>query len=166
MKSIFDRFNEELDVESLKADIEAVKGNDKEYEEIPVGTYTVTIEKMEQVLTKKAPERPMLSVVFGIIEGKYKNQKIFYNQLLTQPFPIHLSTKFLQSLESGVEVKFDNYTQYYDNILDVFEAIEGKKEYVLEYTKNKSGYDTYNIVGVFESEGITIEGNEVNIPFF
>lgn len=148
-KSIFDKFNENVDLEGLQKDIEESSNNEGEFEDVPHGIYEVAIEKMEMVMTKKKPERPMLSVWFKILDGKYKNSRLFMNQLLTSAYPIHLSSEFLRSLESGVEVKFLDYGQFYDNILDVFEAVNGKKEYAVKFEDNK-GYDKYTIDKVFD----------------
>lgn len=150
-KNIFEKFNNNVDMEGLKKDIKESSENTGDFKDVPHGTYEVGIEKMEMVMTKKKPERPMLTVWFKILDGEHKNSRLFMNQLLTSGFPIHLSTEFLKSLESGVEVGFNDYGQYYDNILDVFEAIEGKKEYALKFEDNK-GYDKYTIEQVFDVE--------------
>ena len=150
-KAIFEKFNAKVDVEGLKNDIKESSENTGDFKEIPHGTYEVAVEKMEMVMTKKLPERPMLSVWFKILDGEFKNSRIFMNQLLTSGFPIHLSTEFLRSLDSGVEVGFEDYGQYYDNILDVYEAIEGVKEYALKKEDNK-GFDKFTIEQVFDVE--------------
>lgn len=150
-KAIFEKFNEKVDVEGLKNDIKESSENTGDFKEVPHGTYEVSIEKMEMVMTKKKPERPMLSVWFKILDGEFKNSRLFMNQLLTSGFPIHLSSEFLRSLDSGVDVGFEDYGQYYDNILDVYESIEGKKEYALKFEDNK-GYDKFTIEQVFDAE--------------
>lgn len=152
MTNIFEKFNEQVDLEGMKADIDSASENSNDFEEVPTGTYEVVIEKLEQVMTKKAPARPMMTVWFTVLEGKYKNQKIFYNQLLTSGFPIHICNEFLRSLDSGIEIEFKDYVQYQNLILDVAEAIEDKKEYALEKTVNKKGYDVYTIKQVFDKQ--------------
>ena len=148
--NIFAKFNEQVDLEGMKGDIKEASEGSGEFKEIPHGTYEVTIDKMEQVMTKKEPARPMLSVWFKILDGEFKEQRIFYNQLLTGGFPIHIASEFLRSLESGVDVVFEDYVQYANMTLDVYEAIEGKKEYALEKAVNKKGYDVYTIKQVFD----------------
>ena len=81
------------------------------------------------------------------------------NQLIVSGFPIHLACEFLKSLESGVDVKFEDYGQFYSVILDVFEAIEGKKEYAVLFEDNK-GYDKYSIDQVF-----SVAGEDEEVPF-
>ena len=60
--------------------------------------------------------------------------------------------EFLRSLESGVEISFDNFKQFNDMIMDIAEAIESEGlEYVLEYGENDKGYKTYRIEDVFSA---------------
>ncbi len=92
----------------------------------------------------------MLTVWFTILEGEYKNSKIFMNQVCTQAFQIHLVHEFLRSLESGIEIpEFNGYSNLNETILDVHEAINKKLEYQLKYSDNK-GYSKFEIEDIFE----------------
>ena len=92
----------------------------------------------------------MLSAWFEILEGQYKGQKLFLNQLVKEPFQIHMANIFLRSLDSGIEVNFDCYAQYGEMILDIHEAIDGVLEYQVEYGVNSKGYNTYKITEIYE----------------
>lgn len=164
MNNAMSKFNEALDLESIKQGIAEVNKNDtkEEFEDVPVGTYDVEIERLEMVETKKAPARPMLSVWFNIVEGKYKGQKLFMNQVITSPFPIHLAIEFLKSLESGVSVSFEDYGQFADTILDVNSKIEGERIYSLTYGVNDAGFDEYKIDGVFSND---VKDADSDLPF-
>lgn len=146
-KNIWDEFDEKIDVEGLAKDAEeAAKGGD--FKEVPVGTYEVEINKME--LTKSKKGDPMLSIRFKILAGEYKGSLIFYNQVMSQGFGIHNACEMIRSLDSGVEVKFTNFKNFHNTLLDVVEAIDGNLEYALKYEVNAKGYNTYEIVDVFE----------------
>ena len=147
----FEKFDKSVDLDGLKEDLKEVEenGGTGEYRDVPHGTYEVRINKLELTASKKGD--PMLSVWFKILEGEYKNSLIFYNQVVTQPFQLHLANEFLKSLDSGLDVKFNSYTQYSNLILDIAEAIDNKLEYAVEYDENK-GYSTFKIVEVFEVE--------------
>lgn len=147
--NIFAKFNEQVDLEGMKDDIKGASEGSGEFKDIPHGTYEVAIDKMEQVMTKKAPQRPMLSIWFKILDGEFKGNRIFMNQLLTGGFPIHIANEFMRSLDSGLEIEFEDYVQYYNLILDVFEQVEGKKEYALKKEDNK-GFDKFTIEQVFD----------------
>lgn len=149
MANIWDKFDKTIDTEGLKKDVkEAAENGGGSFEEVPEGTYEVEVEKLELKETKKGD--PMLSCWMKVTAGGCKGRLIFYNQVLTSGFGIHNANEFMKSLDSGVDVKFDNFKQYNDVILDVFEAINDKLAYALEYGKNSKGFNTYKITDVFE----------------
>lgn len=145
--SIFDKWDKEIDVKGLAEDVNNASQNTQEFEEVPHGIYEVKVDKMEIKETKKGD--PMVSIWFKIVNGGYKNQRLFMNQVITQGFQIHIVNEFLRSLESGLVIEFVNYNQYNDLLLDVLEAIDDKLEYAVEYAENK-GYDTFKIKEVFD----------------
>lgn len=142
----FSKFDKKVDLEGLKKDIEDSANND--FKEVPHGNYEVAITKLE--LGESSKNDPMVKIWFKIVsEGEYKNSLIFMNQVITRGFQIHIVDEFLRSLESGVKIKFESYSQYADLLLDVFEAIEGKFEYALKYGENK-GFNTFEVTEIFE----------------
>lgn len=145
---MFEEFDKKFNLEGLKNDIEDAKNNSGTFEEVPTGTYEVKIEKLE--LKKSRSDKPMVSVWFKILDGKYKNSLIFMNQLVDEGFKINIMNEFLKSLESEMDVYFDSFKQYNELILDIHEYIDGKLEYLLEYGENKNGYKTYKIKDVFD----------------
>lgn len=147
--SIFDKFDKMVDVEGLKQDAKDAAENKMEFKEVPEGRYEVKIDKMELTESKKG--RPMLTVWMKILEGEYKGQLIFYNQVVDMGFGLHNANEFLRSLDSGLNVTFENFRQYGNLIMDIHEAIDGKLEYGLKYGKNSKGYNTYEITDVFEN---------------
>ena len=146
--SIFDKFDKMVDVEGLKQDAKDAAENKMEFKEVPEGKYEVKIDKMELTESKKG--RPMLTVWMKILEGEYKGQLIFYNQVVDMGFGLHNANEFLRSLDSGLDVTFENFRQYGNLIMDIHEAIDGVLEYGLKYGKNSKGYNTYEITDVFE----------------
>ena len=148
--SIFDKFDKMVDVEGLKQDAKDAAENKMEFKEVPEGRYEVKIDKMELTESKKG--RPMLTVWMKILEGEYKGQLIFYNQVVDIGFGLHNANEFLRSLDSGLDVTFENFNQYGNLIMDIHEAIDGVLEYGLKYGKNSKGYNTYEITDVFEVE--------------
>lgn len=148
--NIFEQWNNNVDLEGLKKDIETAKaGNsDREFEKVPHGTYEVKVDKIELKATKKGD--PMVSVWFTILEGQYKKQKLFMNQVITQGFQIHIVNDFLRSMGTNLDVEFIDYQQYADLLLDVAEACDEQKlEFAIKYEDNK-GYDKFTITEVFE----------------
>lgn len=151
--SIFDKWNKNIDVDGLAKDTKEVEqnGGSGEYDEVPVGTYEIQIEKME--LKESSKGDPMFSAWFRILNGKHENQLLFMNQVITQGFQIGIVNKFLRSLDAvSQEIEFKDYEQYNDLILDVAEAVDGKLEFLLEYKKSKKDFPIYTVKEVYEVE--------------
>ena len=151
----FSKFDKQVDLEGLKQDIAEAAENGGDYKEVPAGTYEVKITKIEIGETgqnSKVPGSPMVKIWFKILEGEYKNSIIFMNQVITEGFQIHIVDEFLRSLETDVDVYFESYSQYNEVLLDVYEAINGKFEFALEYGENSKGFKTYKITEIFEVE--------------
>lgn len=138
-------FDKAFDLEGLKKDIAEASSND--YVDVPLGDYEVKIDKMELVESKKGD--PMVSIWFRIVAGDLKGQLIFYNQVITQGFQIHLNNELLNSLKSGLNIKFDSYKDYDQLLSDIYIAVDGKYEYLLSYGQTNKGFKTYKIAEKF-----------------
>lgn len=141
----FSKFDKQVDLEGLKKDIEDSANND--FKDVPHGNYEVAITKLELCESKKGD--PMVKIWFKVVNGEYKGNLIFMNQVITRGFQIHIVDELLRSLETDIEISFESYSQYNDLLLDIFEAIDGNFEYGLKYGENK-GFDTFEITDVFE----------------
>ena len=145
----FSKFDSQVDIAGLKNDVaEAATNGGGDFKEVPLGAYEVKIKKLELKLSKKGD--PMVSCWMQILEGDYKGQLLFMNQVVTKGFQIHIVDEFLRSLESGELICFESYSQYAQLLMDVAEAIDGKKEYALEYGE-KNGFNTFKITEVFDA---------------
>lgn len=147
MSNIFDKWNKNIDTEALIKDIEEAKENGGNYKEVPTGNYEVKVEKIELKESKK--KDPMLTIWFQITAGDFKGQRIFYNQVITQGFQIHMANEMLRDLATELDVEFKNYSQYNELVLDIFEDIS-ELHYELIYGQNSKGFNTYEIEEVFE----------------
>lgn len=147
----FSKFDKQVDLEGLKQDImDAEENGGGDFKEVPHGKYEVAITKLELTESKKGD--PMVSVWFKVTNGEYKGSLIFMNQVITQGFQIHIADEFLRSLETTVDVQFESYSQYAEMLADIFEEIEDKVEFVLDYDENKKGFNTFEIIDSFEVE--------------
>lgn len=150
VQNIWDKFDKEIDTDGLAADVKDAAENGTSFKDVPHGSYEVAIDKME--LTASKAGDPMVSIWFKVLTGDFKGSRIFYNQVVTQGFQIHLVDEFLRSLDTGLDIAFVTYKQYGGLIMDVMEAVDGKLEYALEYGEGKKGFSTYKITEVFEVE--------------
>lgn len=148
----FSKFDNMVDLDSLKKDIEEAKtkGGNGDYAEVPKGTYEVAIEKME-LTESKTSHNPMVSVWLKILNGEWENNRLFMNQVITKGFQLHNMNEFLRSLKSTKEIEFKGYDQYANLLMDVHEEVINTHEYAIEYGE-KNGYNTFKVVEVFDIE--------------
>lgn len=150
MANIFDKFDSAIDTEGLANDVkEAAENGTGSFKEVPHGKYEVAIEKLELVESKKGD--PMVSCWMKILQGEFKDNRIFMNQVITKGFQIHIANEFLRSMDSGIDVQFETYKQYGEMIMDMAEAVDGNLEFALKYGKGKKDFSTYEITEVFEA---------------
>lgn len=146
----FSKFNQAFDLNALKNDIaEAAENGGGNFKEVPTGKYEVKIDKMELTESKKGD--PMVSVWFKVLAGEYEGSRIFMNQVVNQGFQIHIVNTFLRSLDTGIEIGFDDFEQYGNLLLDVMEKIDEQKlEFALDYGETSKGFKTFEITEVYE----------------
>ncbi|WP_050607243.1 DUF669 domain-containing protein [Clostridium niameyense] len=152
MTNIWEKFDKNIDVEGLKKDVEEAANNNNDFKEVPHGEYEVEVNKLELRESKKGD--PMLSIWFKILTGEYKGSLIFYNQVLSNGFGLHKANEMLRSLDSGIDVEFESFSQYNNMLMDIAEAVDGNLEFALSYTANKKNpkFSEYEIKDVFEVE--------------
>ena len=153
--NVWDKFDSEIDIEGLKADVAdaAANGGNGNYKEVPHGSYEVKVEKIELTASKQT-KKPMVTVWFKIVNDcAYKNSLIFMNQVVSEGFQIHIVNELLRSMDTGIDIQFSSYRQYGNMLMDVKEALDATKlEFALEYNKNSKGYNTFEITDIFEPE--------------
>ncbi len=152
MANMFDKWDKEIDTEGLVNDVkEAAKNGGGEFKEVPHGDYEVSIQQMELKASSKG--NPMVSIWFKILDGDFKGSIIFYNQVITQGFQVHIVNEMLRKMVSACDdapvVEFKSYKQYGELIMDIFEVINENYEFVLAYKKGKKDFSTYEIKEVF-----------------
>lgn len=150
----FDKIDKTVDLEGLKADVEkAMKHGSGDFPTIPVGRYETRVERME-IKGTKVDNRPMLAVAFKILSGPHKGQRLFMNRVIygtkNDQNMILSAIGFLNNLDSGVSISFESYKQFAQLVMDVAEAIDGKREYEVDY--DESRFNSIIITGVFEVE--------------
>lgn len=151
MADMFAKWDEAIDTDGLQKDVaEAAQNGGGSYEEVPHGTYEVAIKQMELKASKKGD--PMVSIWFKVVDGPHKNGIIFFNQVVTQGFQIHIVNELLRMMVEKASnapfIEFKSYSQYHNLILDVFEITDGF-EYGLKYTKGKNDFSNYEITETF-----------------
>lgn len=149
----FDKINRSVDLEGLRKDVENASENGTgDFPPIPAGKYEVALVSLEIKGTKK-DNRPMLAASFKILSGEYENQRLFMNWVIygtkDDGRMIKSAVGWLNTLDSGVDVAFQDYKQFADLVMDVAEAIDGKIEYAVEY--DDSQFNSIKITEVFDA---------------
>ena len=120
----FKKFNEQFPADKMKKELKEAKENSGST--LPDGEYTCKLEKME--LGESSKGALMIKAQFRITKGDHKKQCIFKNAALTgtknDGFMMVKANEFLESLDSGVDVTFEDWEQYNDLILDIAEAVQ------------------------------------------
>ena len=154
-QDIFSKWDSAIDTEGLQKDIAeaAENGGTGNYKEVPHGNYEVAVHQMELKASKKGD--PMVSIWFKIIEGEYKGSMIFYNQVITQGFQVHMVNEMLrkmcEEMTDAPAIEFETYKQYANLLMDIHEAVADNYEFALKYAANSKNKDfsTYEITEVF-----------------
>jgi hypothetical protein len=151
MANLWDKFDEAIDTKGLQEDVkEAAENGTGSFKEVPHGEYEVEVNKMELIASKKGD--PMVTIWFKVVSGEYKGSLIFFNQVITQGFQVHIVNELLRSMDTGLDIEFKSYKQYGNLLMDVMEEIDGQLEFALKYGEGKKGFSTYEITDVFEVE--------------
>jgi hypothetical protein len=151
MANLWDKFDEAIDTKGLQEDVkEAAENGTGSFKEVPHGEYEVEVNKMELIESKKGD--PMVTIWFKVVNAEYKGSLIFFNQVITQGFQIHIVNELLRSMDTGLDIEFKTYKQYGNLLMDVMEEIDGQLEFALKYGEGKKGFSTYEITDVFEVE--------------
>ena len=154
----FNKFDKMIDKKELKSQMEAAP----EYDEVPAGTYIVNIDKME-IKPTKAQDKLMFSVQLGIVETveapkKQDNRKLFFNRVIcgnksTEKWNDGVAIKGVISwieklLDEGETVEFENYSQFADEVLDIYQDVCPQISLKIEY--DPEAFNTVSIVEVFD----------------
>lgn len=136
------KFDSMFDLNGLREDAKKSEDeNNKEYKDVPFGTYEVKIEKAE--LKESKTHKPMVSMWFKIIAGENKDQMIFYNQVVNEGFQLGIVYKMLSKI-AGADLHFESFTVLEDTLGACVDI-----ELSLEYSEGKKGFANYKVLQVF-----------------
>ena len=153
---------DDLNLDELSQSLNEIEANSFDpNKEVPPGKYEVKIDKIELKTSQKG--KPMGFVQMRIVDGEFKKQCLFYNQVLVgtdkvtgqlTAYGIHNFNQFLKSLDSGLTIAFKDFNQYSNLLLDVSEKVENLS-YLVEMTK-KDDFPSYKVKEIYEDDNIPI----------
>lgn len=159
----FSKFDNNID---LKA-IEEAKNNPPKGESLdtPAGNYIARVEKMELATTKDG--RPMFKVMLRVVEAgenatpevheylkHFKNKKpcLFMNRVVygtkNDANMIASVLGWLDKLKTETVPEFKNYSQFADNVLDIFEEVADAIELDVNY--DPEAFNSIEVNEVFD----------------
>ena len=149
----FSKFDANINEAELAKQLEEAKNNAPQTDkEVPAGSYTVKIEKMELGATKDG--RPMFKVQCRILDGEFKKWCLFMNRVLygtkNDANMINSVIGWLEKLEPSEPVEFKNYSQFADLVLDIFEEVADAVELDVKY--DPDAFNSISIEEVFDAE--------------
>lgn len=134
----FSVFDDKMDLNALQQEVAEAK----DFTDVPDGTYVISVDKMEIGLTK-AKDKVMFSVQCKVKEGEQSGRLIFFNRVISgNSSPKWTDGQAIKSVctwvnklvaEGDAPVDFVNYQDFADQILDVFQSIQGSIEVEIEY---------------------------------
>lgn len=151
----FEKFNKMVDNKELKKQMDAAP----EYDDVPKGKYLCDIDKME-IKETKSGDKLMFSVQLGIKETidapkKQDKRKIFFNRVIcgnktTDKWNDGVAIKGVVSwieklLDEGDTLEFKNYSQFAEEVLDIYQDICPQIEVQVSYDP-----DAFNPVTIEE----------------
>ena len=140
---------DDVDLEALQKEVD--EAEDTDFADVPDGTYIVSIEKMEIKLTN-AGDKLMFAVQCKIKENLQgngqENRMIFFNRVIsgnknTETWNDGKAIKSVMTwvnkllAEDEEPVTFVNYSDFADQILDVFQSVQGSIELEVDYAAKK-----------------------------
>lgn len=154
----FNKFDKMVNNDELKKQMEAAP----EYDDVPKGIYKVVIDKME-IKPTKAQDKLMFAVQMGITETvnapkKQDKRKLFFNRVIcgnrtTERWNDGVAIKGVISwieklLDEGDSIEFKNYSQFAEEVLDIYQDVCPQVELKIEY--DPDAFNPVTIIDVFD----------------
>lgn len=146
----FKKFNQEFPAEQVKKQMKDAETNSGP--DLPDGEYKIKLDKMELAQSQK--QQLMIKAQFRIQAGNHQNKCIFVNKVMTgtknDGFMMLKAKEFLESLDSGIDVEFNDWEQFNDLILDIADAIKDDDlTYICTLTTDGK-YQNFEIIDVLD----------------
>ena len=154
----FNKFDKLVNQNELKKQMEAAP----EYDDVPAGVYICDIDKMEIKETKKG-DGLNFAVQLGITETvdapkKQDKRKIFFNRKIcgnktTDSWNDGIAIKGVitwieKLLDDGDSIEFKSYSQFADEVLDIFQDVCSKIQIKVHY--DPDNFNTITIDEVYD----------------
>ena len=148
----FAEFDKKVDSAALAQEVKEAP----DFADVKKGDYIVSLEKMELTVTKQ-DQKPMFAAQFKIKEGDNKGRMLFFNRVIygnkntdkwNDGRAIKSVCTWINELltEEDDPVEFVNYSDFAEQILDVFQMLQGNVEIAISYDPKSFNPVTINEV--------------------
>lgn len=152
----FNKFDKLVNKDELQKQMNAAP----EFDDVPKGTYMAVVDKME-VKPTKAGDKLMFAVQMGITDTidapkKQNKRKIFFNRVIcgnknSERWNDGVAIKGVISwieklLDEGDSIEFKSYSQFADEVLDIYQDVCPEIEVKIEYDP-----DAFNPITIVEA---------------
>lgn len=141
----FNKFDSMIDKTQISKEIAEAAANQNEYDEVPNGTYIVTIEKME-IKPTKANDKLMFAVGCKIKEtvdapSKQDGRWVFFNRIIAgnrtsekwnDGRAIQSVITWLSKIDD-TPIEFTTYSAFADEVLEIFQDVAPSIELKINY---------------------------------
>lgn len=147
--SKWDAFNNSINFDEI-SEFETSNGG-KDYDDIPAGKYEACLNNLALKVSKT--NKPMMSFTFEIIAGDYDGRKVFYSQLLDEPWKFGKANSLLLALYPDAEpLKYSSFDEL-ETLLDkILTEVGDEWEYEISYTVNKNGFGSVSVDKIFTDD--------------
>jgi len=153
-KNIWEQFDDNTDLAGFEEDVKEADSKSGDFEDLPHGKYEVALENIELKPTKK-DGKPMIVSTFEVIAGDHNGRLIWVNQVVDSGMKMSIGLRFINDMKPETEIKFSKdggMSKLAEDLNEAAGHIADNHEFVLDFSENKKGYDTYKIEEVFDLE--------------
>lgn len=118
------------------------------YQEIPLGTYVVSVDGMELTTSKKG--YPMTVTNFTVLEGEHERRSVTVFQTVHTGFGLHKAKDLIRSMKLEDAPDFGTNFDEFSAALDGFSKLAKGRVYELEITQ-KGEFRNYAILSELEA---------------
>lgn len=144
----FAKFDKLIDQKALQKEVKEAANM---MSDVPKGSYTVGIDKMELKATKDG--RPMFFIQARISEGDHKNKCLFMNRVIygtkNDANMISSVVTILDKFQTETVPEFVSYTQFADLIADIYEEVQGNVLCDIDY--DPDAFNSISITDVYDA---------------
>lgn len=129
----------------------ALNDLDKQYSEIPPGTYIVDIQDIRYEFTMKGV--PKVTTKMKITDGEYAGRTMYFTNVLSSPLGIAILIRNLRKLATDLEIKYTSDVEF-QNIVGVLGEVVATNNIPTWYRVRKSinsrGFSSFDIIGIVD----------------